>query len=113
MHNDILGIEGGGLESNKKPERDKKKIKRAASSEYLIRGFRPGPTQTGLYRHKKIARGCKFLIKEIEDLYYLCHENQDADQAKGMCQEQPRWGILPIRQLADTYFQYYSTIFFK
>ena len=31
-----------------------------------LRGFRPGPTQTGLY-----ARGLKFRIYEVEGLFYV------------------------------------------
>ena len=38
-------------------------------------GFRPGPTQANLY-----SRSSKFLVFEVEGLYYLCSENKDADQ---------------------------------
>ena len=56
-----------------------------------LRGFRPGPTQTGLYRShtnravqpQKMARGLKFRIQDVEGLYYLCSENKDADQLCG------------------------------
>ena len=30
-----------------------------------------------------MARGLKFLIKEVEGLYYPCSENKDADQLRG------------------------------
>ena len=30
-----------------------------------------------------MARGLKFLIKEVEDLYFLCSENKGADQLCG------------------------------
>ena len=31
----------------------------------------------------KMAKGLKFRIKEVEGLYYLCSENQGADQLRG------------------------------
>ena len=30
-----------------------------------------------------IARGLKFWIEKVEELYYLCSENKDADQLRG------------------------------
>ena len=30
-----------------------------------------------------MARGLKFYIKEVEELYYLCSENKGADQLRG------------------------------
>ena len=32
---------------------------------------------------RKIARGMKFRIKEVERLYYPCSENKGADQLRG------------------------------
>ena len=32
---------------------------------------------------QKMARGFKFRIKEVEDLYYPCSENEGADQLRG------------------------------
>ena len=32
---------------------------------------------------KKMARGLKFWILEVEGLYYLCSENKGADQLRG------------------------------
>ena len=31
---------------------------------------------------QKMARGLKFLIKEVEGLYYICCENKGADQLR-------------------------------
>ena len=31
---------------------------------------------------QKVARGLKFLIYEVEGLYYLCSENKGADQLR-------------------------------
>ena len=46
--------------------------------------FRPGLTQTGLYSlTQKLARGLKFRIYEVEELYYLCSENKSVDQLCG------------------------------
>ena len=52
------------------------------SGKTCLRGFRPGPTQTGLYSHK-IFRGLKFWVKEVEGLYYPCSENKGTDQLRG------------------------------
>ena len=60
---------------------------KAKISEWLdeqIKGI--GSTQTGLYNHKKMARGFKFWIKEVEGLYYLCSENKCADQLRVITQ---------------------------
>ena len=35
---------------------------------------------------QKMARGLKFRIKEVEELYYLCSENKGADQLCGYCE---------------------------
>ena len=43
-----------------------------------LRGFRPGPTQTGLYNHRR-----RLEAKEVEELYYLCKENKGAYQLHG------------------------------
>ena len=45
-----------------------------------LRGFQPGPTQTGAAQLMNMARGLKFWIYEVEGLYYPCSENKDADQ---------------------------------
>ena len=34
-------------------------------------GFRPGLRQTGLYSQRRLIRGLKFRIKEVEGLFYL------------------------------------------
>ena len=48
-----------------------------------LQGFRPGPTQTGLYGHRKwLVRDLKFRVYEEEGLYYLCSENKGADQLR-------------------------------
>ena len=39
-----------------------------------LRGFQPGPTQTGLYSQKR-ARGLKFGIQEEVRLYYVAKTN--------------------------------------
>ena len=33
---------------------------------------------------QKIVRGLKFLIKEVEGLYYQCNKNKGADQLPGL-----------------------------
>ena len=43
-----------------------------------LRGFRPGQIPTRL--QSLIAEGLIFLIYEVEELYYVCGENKDADQ---------------------------------
>ena len=48
-----------------------------------LRGFRPGPTQTGLCNFLNMARGLKFRIQKEEGLYYPCSENKGADQLRG------------------------------
>ena len=35
---------------------------------------------------QKMARGLKFRIKEVEELYYLCSENKGADQLRTAAQ---------------------------
>ena len=45
-------------------------------------GVRPGPTQTGLYSYKQIARGLKFQNWKVEGLYYPCSKNKGADQLR-------------------------------
>ena len=47
-----------------------------------LRGFRPGPTQTGLY-NQKMARVLKFRILVEEVLCYPGSENKGADQLRG------------------------------
>ena len=42
-------------------------------------GFRPGPTQTGLYSHRRWLEAGNFGFKvTVEELYYLCSENKGA-----------------------------------
>ena len=60
-----------------------------------LRGFPPGPTQTGLYNHRKWFR-----IQEVEGLYYLCSENKGADQLRG-CREADLRLCFRIMQKAD------------
>ena len=48
-----------------------------------LRGFRPGPTQTGLYSHRRWLRDLKFRIWKAEALYYPSGENKGADQLRG------------------------------
>ena len=43
-----------------------------------LRGFRPGPTKTGLYSHRRWLEASR-----VEKLYYLCSENKGADQLCG------------------------------
>ena len=43
-----------------------------------FRGFRPGPTLTGLCIHRKLL-----CIYEVEGLYYPCSENKGADHLRG------------------------------
>ena len=40
------------------------------------------PHKPGCQPHK-MARGLKFRLKEVEGLYYLCSENNGADQLRG------------------------------
>ena len=40
--------------------------------------FRPRPTQTALYSHRRWVE-----IQEVEEFYYLCSENKDANQLHG------------------------------
>ena len=51
------------------------------------RGFRPGVTQTRLYKHRRQARGLKFRIQEVGGLYmyYLCSKNKGVDQLRSYC----------------------------
>ena len=44
--------------------------------------FRPRPPQTALYSHRRV-RGAKFGIQEVDEFYYLCSENKDANQLQG------------------------------
>ena len=46
-----------------------------------LRGFRPCPTQTGLYSHRRL----KFRIWVVEGVYYPYSENKDADQLRSYC----------------------------
>ena len=52
----------------------------AASRENLYLGFPTRSDSNWAAQPKRMAiRGYKFRIKEIEELYYLCSENKDAD----------------------------------
>ena len=42
--------------------------------------FEPHRYTNRAVQSKKMARGLKFRIMEIEGLYYLCNENEGADQ---------------------------------
>ena len=47
-------------------------------------GFGTGPdTNLGVQSQKKV-RDLQFRIKEEEELYYLCSENKDLDQLRGI-----------------------------
>ena len=48
-----------------------------------LQSFRQGPTQTGLYSHRRWLEGFKFRIKVGKGLYCPCSENKDADQLRG------------------------------
>ena len=48
-----------------------------------LRGFRPGPTQTGLYI---TSTEDFFFILKVEELYYLCSENKGTDQLCIYCE---------------------------
>ena len=43
--------------------------------------FRPGPTQTGLYSHRRWLEAAN-----VEELYYPCGENKGADQLRSYCE---------------------------
>ena len=47
------------------------------------RGFRPGPTQTGLYNYRRWLEARNFEILGVERLYYPSSENKGADQLRG------------------------------
>ena len=49
-------------------------------------GVRPGPTQTGLYSHRRWLEAEKFWIWKVEKMYYLCSENKGADQLRSYCE---------------------------
>ena len=48
-----------------------------------LRGFRPGPTQTGLYSHRRWLEAWDFGFRKEEGFYYPCSENKGADQLRG------------------------------
>ena len=56
-----------GMEIKKKKEQHRKKT--------CLRGFRPGPTQTGLYNHSRWTTD----LKKVDGLYYPCSEHKGAD----------------------------------
>ena len=47
-------------------------------------GFRPGPTQTWLYRHRRWLEAGNFGLRV--KLYYQCSENKDADWLRSYCE---------------------------
>ena len=51
-----------------------------------LRGFRPGPTQTGLSNHWRWLEAWNFGFRKKRAWYYPCSENKDADQLRG-CRE--------------------------
>ena len=48
-----------------------------------LRSFRPGPTQTGLYSHRRWLEAGFFCIYEVEGLCKLCSENKGAGPLRG------------------------------
>ena len=44
-----------------------------------LRGFRPCPTQTGLYSHRRWLEAKKFRPLVVDELYYLYSENKGTD----------------------------------
>ena len=58
-------------------------------------GFRPGPTQTDL-QSQKMARGLKFWIKKVEELYYLSSENKGAGQLRSNSSSAPSFSPMQI-----------------
>ena len=48
-----------------------------------LRGFRPGPTQTGLYSHRRWLEAWNFVFRKGSDCTIRCSENKDADQLRG------------------------------
>ena len=46
-------------------------------------GFRTRSDTNRAVQSQKMARGLKFCIYEVEELYYLCSENKGADQLQG------------------------------
>ena len=49
-------------------------------------GFRPGPTQTGLFCHRKWLEAGNFGLKKVEELFYPFSENKGADQLHSYCE---------------------------
>ena len=48
-------------------------------------GFRHGPTQTGMYSHRKKARSLKLWVKVEDEFNFPCGENKGADQLCSYC----------------------------
>ena len=48
--------------------------------------FPNGPDTNRAVHAKKIARGWKFWMKKVKQLYYLCCENKGADQLRSCCE---------------------------
>ena len=51
---------------------------------------------------QKMARGWKFWILKVEELYYTCSENKGADQLRSYLFSRMRTFGFPIRWLTDT-----------
>ena len=63
--------------------RDRKFSIWAATSENRSSGFPTRSDTNRAVQPQKMARGSKFRIQEVEELYYPCSENKDADQLRG------------------------------
>ena len=51
-----------------------------------IMWFRTGPTQTELYKHRRFSVHAQTGWKKVEELFYMCSENKDADQLRSYCE---------------------------
>ena len=49
-------------------------------------GFRPGPTQNGLYSHRRWLEAVNFGFRKPKKLYYPCSANKGADQLHSYCE---------------------------
>ena len=48
-----------------------------------LQGFRPGPTQTGLYSHRRWLETCNFGFRKKRDCTIRVAKNKAADQLRG------------------------------
>ena len=55
----------------------------AATSKNMSSGFLTRSYTKWTVQPQKLVRGFKFLIYEVEGMYYLCNENKGADQLRG------------------------------